>query len=203
MIALEELAALDLLLWKRTGLEAAMALRCNQSTVSRRIARAVNVFGVELQRRHGEWHLRCGLRLLAMKRQLHQLCRVQGRQPLRLEMSPLLAPLLASPPPPGWWLGNLDHIGMGRPLQLLRERVIDAWLIDNPFDLPAEDDPELFRFELFRYPMLLASDAHHPLAGVRGLRIEDLWRFPVPQLPVEQFPCTSRRFRDLGLGGWR
>lgn len=203
MVTLEDLAALDLLIWKRTGLEASRALCCNQSTVSRRIVRTVDVFALDLQRRQGEWQLCVGLWLLAIERQLHQLCRLAGREPLRLEISPLLAPLLAAPPPPGWLLGTFDHIGMGRPLQLLRERVIDAWLIDNLLDLPPLDDPEIRRFDLFRYPLRVAADARHPLVGVQGLCMEDLWRFPVPQLPAEQFPRTSRRFSDLGLGGWK
>jgi hypothetical protein len=201
MVSLEELEALDLLVWKRTGLQASVALGCNQSTVSRRLGRAVDAFGLALQRRQGEWQVRGGLNLLALERQLHQRCRLLGRQPLRLEMSPLLAPLLASPPPPGWRLGALDHIGMARPLQLLRERVIDAWLIDNSLDLPPPDDPATARFDLFRYPLLLAADARHPLTGVRGLRVDDLGRFPVPLLPPEEFPRTSRRLSAFGLGG--
>ncbi|MFM7734341.1 MAG: hypothetical protein ACKO6F_12960 [Cyanobium sp.] len=183
MVTLEELEALDLLVWRRTGLQASMVLGCNQSTVSRRLARAVEVFGLALQRR------------------LYQRCRLLGRQLLRLEMSPLLAPLLACQPPSGWRLGTLDHIGMARPLQLLRERVIDAWLIDNSHDLPPPDDPGIAGFDLFRYTLLLAADPCHPLAGVQGLRRGDLARFPVPQLPPEEFPSTSRCLSAFGLGG--
>jgi hypothetical protein len=201
MVTLDELAALDLLIWKRTGLQASLSLCCSQSTVSRWIARAVDAFRLELQRRRGEWQVRGCLRLLAMERQLHQLCRLEGRGALRLEMTPLLAPLVASPPPPGWLLGTLDHIGVGRPLQLLRERVVDAWLIDNSLDMPAVDDFEITRFDLFRYPLLMAADLRHPLAAVRGLCIHDLLRFPVPQLSPEGFPRTSRHFQRLGLGG--
>jgi hypothetical protein len=29
----------------------------------------------------------------------------------------------------------MDHIGLLRPLQLLRERVIDAWIYDNSLDI--------------------------------------------------------------------
>jgi DNA-binding transcriptional LysR family regulator len=201
MVTLEELEALDILVWKRTGLQVSMALGCNQSTVSRRLARAVDLFGLALQRRRGEWQVRGGLNLLTLERQLHQHCRLLGRQFLRLEISPLLAPLLASPPPPGWRLGTLDHIGIARPLQLLRERVIDAWLIDNSLDMPPPDDPTTARFDLFRYPLLLAADARHPLAGVRGLCIGDLARFPVPMLPPDEFPHSSRRLSAFGLGG--
>jgi len=157
MVSLEELAALDLQIWLRTGPQAAQALGCNQSTISRRVERTLGVFRLKLHRRGGEWHLRGHLQLLRMQRELHQCARFLGQEPLRLEISPLTVPLLVQPPLPGWLLGRGDRLSLLRPLQLLRERILDAWLIDNSVDLPAQEDPEFVRFNLARSPLWLAA----------------------------------------------
>jgi len=201
MVSLEELAALDLQIWLRTGPQAAQALGCNQSTISRRVERTLGVFRLKLHRRSGEWHLRGHLQLLRMQRELHQCARFLGQEPLRLEISPLTVPLLAQPPLPGWLLGRGDRLSLLRPLQLLRERILDAWLIDNSVDLPAPEDPELVRFNLARSPLWLAAVDGHPLVGERGLSLADLRRFPVPHMPQLLFPNTSRAVDALGLSG--
>jgi hypothetical protein len=201
MVSLEELTALDLQIWLRTGKNAARAARCNQSTICRRVDRTLRGFGLRLRRRQGEWHLKGTSLLLAMERELHQLARFLGHEPLRLEVGPLMAPLLASSAPSGWLLGRPDTVGMARPLQFLRDRVIDAWLIDDTVDLPPPEDPEIARFDLFRYPLWLAGAPGHPLDGVRGVSLDDLRRFPVPQLPPDLFPNTALHFADLGLSG--
>jgi hypothetical protein len=201
MVSLEELTALDFQIWLRTGKLAARACRCNQSTISRRVDRTLVGFGLRLGRRGGEWVVKGNGLLLAMERELHQLARFRGHQPLRLEVGPLMAPLVADPAPPGWLLGRNDTIGMSRPLRLLRERVIDAWLIDDTLDLPPPEDPEISRFDLFQYPLWLLCAPGHPLDGVGRVSFDDLRRFPIPQLPPELFPHTSRHLAHLGLAG--
>jgi DNA-binding transcriptional LysR family regulator len=201
MVSLEELNALDLQIWLRTGLQAAQASGCNQSTISRRVERALRVFQLQIRRRGGEWQLRGDPQLLRLEREVHQLSRFLGQQPLRFEITPLMVPLFAKPTPRGWHLGRGDILGLLRPLELLRERILDAWLIDNSFDLPAADDPELVRFDLARYPLWLAAGDGHPLVGERGLSLADLRRFPVPQIPLPLFPKTGPAFTALGLAG--
>jgi hypothetical protein len=201
MVSLEELSALDLQIWLRNGQHAAGAARCNQSTICRRVERTLKGFGLSLARRDGEWTLYGNPLLLTMEREIHQLARFQGLEPLRLEVSPLMAPLVAEPAPRGWLLGRNDAIGMVCPLRLLRQRVIDAWLIDNTMDLPPREDAEIARFDLGRYPLGLAASPDHPLARERGVSFDDLRRFPVPQLPSELFPNTSGHLADLAFGG--
>ena len=201
MVSLEELSALDLQIWLRNGQHAAGAARCNQSTICRRVERTLKGFGLSLARRDGEWILRGNPLLLDMEREIHQLARFLGQEPLRLEVGPLMAPLVAQPAPRSWLLGRNDAIGMVCPLRLLRQRVIDAWLIDNTVDLPPQEDPQIARFDLCRYSLGLAASPDHPLARERGVSFDDLRRFPVPQLPPELFPTTSVHLGDLALGG--
>jgi hypothetical protein len=202
MVSQEELSAVDLLIWQRTGALAAQLSGCNQSTVSRRLARAAEVFRIRLRRIKGEWNVWGQDGLLLMERQLHQVGRLLGHGALRLEVSPYLGPFLAASPPPGWVLGPMDHVGVGRPLQLIRERVIDAWITDSTLELPHPAMPsgELDVFPLVRFPVFLVGDRSHPLAGSGGLSAEDRRSFPSLRIPSEGFPRVAALFEAMGLG---
>jgi len=199
MVDREDLEALDFLLWHRTGQLAAAALGCHQATVSRRLAHCRSVFGLELWREEGEW--RCDPNsLLEIERHLHQLGRFLGDRSLRIEGFPIGSWALLLPLPEGWVHGPLDHVGVRRPLQLLRERVIDAWLCDADADLPATSCHELAVLPLWRAPVQLVADPHHPLAGERGLTQADLLRFPSLDLPAVGFERSRHLFHAQGFG---
>ena len=200
MVTLEELAALDLLLWQRNGKRAAMASGCNQSTISRRLNRAVEAFQLTLRRRGGEWEVEGSTQLLQMERHLHQLGRLLGQEPLRLELCPYVAPFLVDPPPPGWILGTLDHVGVAQPLRLLHERVIDAWVCDTALELLPRELPDLQVFHLYRQPVLLAAHRDHPLARIGGLSHADFARFPSLSLPEGALPHMQAQLASLGFG---
>ncbi|MEI7453839.1 MAG: hypothetical protein WCK04_06395, partial [Actinomycetes bacterium] len=80
MVGVEELASLDFVLWRRTGKQAARALGCNQSTISRRLGRCLEVFQLKMRRRRNEWDVPFSL-LLQLERELHQHCRLLGHLP--------------------------------------------------------------------------------------------------------------------------
>lgn len=199
MITPEELAALDLLVWLRTGQEAGARLGLNQSTVCRRVAHCVEIFGVRPQRLLGEWQITSATPLLQMERHVHQQHRLLGGAPLRLECTTWDVQALALPLPPGWIGGVFDHIGMARPMQLLRERVIDAWINCHHPDLSHLEDAELLVLPLTRFPAWLMASMDHPLAGVRGLRPADLERFPSLALPEGLSPVFERVLQQQNL----
>jgi DNA-binding transcriptional LysR family regulator len=199
MVHPEELAALDLLIWLRTGLQAGRRLGCNQSTISRRVETCRQSFGLRLGRRGGEWHLHGNTLLLEMERTIHQLHRFQSGEHLRLEASPWLGLLLATPPPPPWINGTFDDLGVPRPLQLLRDRVIDAWFCDCRQELPDPGDPEWAIIELGHLPLLLMADRNHPLVGEKGLLAQDLDSFPSLALPEGLYPRTQDLLLAQGL----
>lgn len=200
MVTLEELSALDLLVWHRNGKRAAGISGCNQSTISRRLSRALEAFQLTMRRRRGEWELEGPMLLLQMERQLHQLARLLGQEPLRIEISPYVAPFLVRPEPPGWILGTLDHFGVAQPLRLLQDRVIDAWVCDMALELEPEELPELRVLPLYRQPVLLAADREHPLARIDGLDLKDFARFPSLRLPEGALPRIEARLAALGFG---
>lgn len=58
---------------------------CNQSSVSRRIAHCLEIFGVGLDRQGGQYWLSETKDYLLLERHLHQLLRLRAGQRLRLE----------------------------------------------------------------------------------------------------------------------
>lgn len=200
MVSQDDLAGLDLLLWHGNGPKAASLLGCNQSTVSRRVQRCLEVFGLRLKRRQGEWVVFQPGPLLRMEREIHQMARLLGHQPLRLEGFPAGSAPLFRPPPPGWSVGPQDSIGIVRPLALLRERVIDAWLTDAADDLPDSLNFPIVVWPLARQPITLIAHPSHPLAAVPNLTLADLLRFPTPIIPAEGYPRSHAFCADIGLG---
>jgi DNA-binding transcriptional LysR family regulator len=81
---------------------------------------------------------------------------------------------------------------------LLRQRVVDAWLIAPP-DHPEEDDPDLAVVPLATMPVRLVVGKSHPLADERGVTFRDVHRFPTLALPAGLLPKTEKRLQELGL----
>lgn len=200
MVSQEDLEALDLMQWHGSGPRAAARLHCNQSTVSRRLQRCLASFGLRLRRREGGWVIQGNALLLQMEREIHQLARLLGRHPLRLEGFPGGGHLLLDPTPPGWVQGPNDATSVRAPLALLRDRVIDAWLTSAAEDLPAAPDCSLVVWPLAEVPIVMAADPHHPLVEEHTLTVSDLARFPIPIVPQQDFPCFHARCAELGLG---
>jgi hypothetical protein len=200
VVTKEDLEGLDLLLWQGNGPKAAAQIQCNQSTITRRVQRCLGTFGLRIKRREGEWAILGSSLFLQMEREIHQLARLLGQQQLRLEGFPAYSALLLKPPPPGWMLGPQDAMSTKRPLFLLRERIIDAWLTDAAEDLPESMDVPLAVWPLASQLITLSADARHPLAGEKNLSVSDLLRFPLPIMSAEGFPRSHGICASLGLG---
>ena len=157
------------------------------------------VFSLRLRRHQGEWITEPCL-LLQMEREIHQMARLLGQHPLRLEGFPCGAAPLLRPPPPGWTIGPQDMVGTGAPLTLLRERVIDAWLTDAADDLPETPDFPLVVWPLGRQPITVMADPNHPLAGEKAVSFSDVLRFPLPILCAKGYPRSHAICNGLGLG---
>lgn len=155
---------------------------------------------MRLKRIEGEWTVLGPSLLLQMEREIHQLARLLGHHPLRLEGFPAYSSILLKPPPPGWMLGPHDAMSVKRPLHLLRERAIDVWLTDAADDLPQDLDFPLTVWPLASQPITLSVDARHPLAGERNVSLSDLLRFPLPIIPAEGFPRSHGILANFGLG---
>lgn len=198
MLSLESLACLDLSLWLRSGEASGQRLGLSQSTVSRNCRKALQLFQLKLHKKEQEWQLQGDTFLLQLERRVHQLARWQGLALLRLEATYWSGPLLASPAPEHWLLGNCDIVGVGLPLALLQQGVIDAWLASGP-DWPDDDDPNLIALPLCHYPVHLVVNANHPLLQQASISWDDVAAFPSLALPPGNYPKVQACLQKLGL----
>jgi hypothetical protein len=198
MVSVDELDALDLLIWFGRGAPAARQLGCNQSTISRRCQTVLHTFGLRLHKDSHGWPCTESHDLLERERRLHQLYRLKTGQPLRIDASLLAAPLLRQGAPSGWWRGPLDEVGWQRPFQLLRQRILDAWVSGMAQELPAQEQEWFISVPLLETPMLLAASASDPLTQEPGLAIGD-----VAHLPRLAPRAGSYLHTETLLGAWR
>lgn len=193
------LACLDLLVWLRTGQEAASRLSVNQSSVSRRVNEVARVFGLELRKSQGEWLFEGDPTLLNLERQVHQRYRWEHGEPLRLEAQYYSGPLFCPGLSGDWIRGNFDFLEVSTPLRHLRDGVIDAWIATYP-DLPDDDDPDLACFHLTRYPLGLAVPDGHPLLALgASIRLQDVDPYPTVALDDGAFPKVQAALEALQL----
>ena len=198
MIPVEELDALDLLIWLGRGSDAAERLGCNQSTVSRRTNHCLQVFDLRLHRDADGEPCTRSHDLLRLEREVHQLHRLgQGRN-LRIDASLLAAPLLRGSVPSGWIVGHLDGLGWQRPVELLQERVLDVWITAMAQELEPEALDGMCCLPLLTTPLLLASSKDHPLQGQGQLQHGDLDGMPRLAPRPGSYPRT-----EIMLGAWR
>lgn len=202
MVSLDKLAALDLCIWLRSGEEAARRLAISQPNVSRKVRQVLSCFALKLQIQQREWSLvgpAIHLEMLAMQRLVHQVARWRGLAPLRIEGTYWSGPLLLSPEPQGWIGGRHDIVGVQRPLEWLRQGVIDAWLAGGP-DWPEPHDPDFAVLPLCRMPVHLVVAPGHPLLERRdALSWDVVAAFPSLALPSGTYPKVEASLRSLGL----
>jgi len=205
MLSLETLAALDLTVWLRSGEQAAQRLAITQPTASRRLRQVLRCFRLSLRNPDREWDLvgpTSHLALLQMERDVHQSARWRGMAPLRIEGTYWSGPLLLTPEPQGWIGGRHDTVGLQRPLQWLRQGVIDAWLAGGP-DWPEPADREFAVIQLCHMPVHAVVAPGHPLLqqwrGSGTLSWDDLAAFPSLALPTGAYPKVEASLKALGL----
>ena len=201
LVGVEDLKYLDTQIWVRSGEECAKRLFTTQSTVSRRNAETLKIFGLKIKRDgFGEWVTEGEAGLLNMERKVHQEYRLnKDDEKLRLEANFWAGPTLSHPTPEGWINGVWDHVGMTRPLHLLREGIIDAWIGSYRPDLPEKNDPDFIVIDLCETPVKLVADKLHPLSGKEDISKRDLEAYPSLSLPEGWFPRTEAKLRSHGL----
>jgi hypothetical protein len=201
VISIADLKYLDFQIWLRSGEECAKRLFTTQSTISRRNAETLKTLDLKTKRDEcGEWIIEGDTRLLNMERNIHQLYRLENNEEkLRLEATFWSGPTLAMPVPEGWINGVWNHVGMARPLHLIHEGIIDAWISSYQPDLPEPDNPDFAVIDLCRTPIKLVANKYHPLANKKGLCKQDLESFPALSLPKGWFPRTEDKLRSHGL----
>jgi hypothetical protein len=174
MISQHELESFDLLQWLGTGELAASQLCCNQATVSRQAHHVQATFGISLKRLPGGTYGMTGNDcLLRLERQVHQVARILGRRPLRLQLITGKGHL-AKGLPPGWLCNppsRLEPLVEGA--ALLDSYVLDACIMQRP--QVAVLDPQRFCvIELLSSPLYLVSNGAHAISHEKGITAADL-----------------------------
>ena len=72
---------------------------------------------------------------------------------------------------------------MARPLQLIHEGIIDAWISSYQPDLPEPGNPDFAVIDICKTPARLVENKHHPLAKKKIICKLDLESFPTLSLP--------------------
>lgn len=199
----EGLIALDHLCWLGSGRQVADRMGCNPSTVSRKAEACAVTLGLLLRKRAGLWMLYGAGDLLEAERHLHQRYRLAGYCPLRLDLCADLAGLLADPPHASWMSGGQGHFVSRRPLELLEQRVIDAWLCSFCEELPALEDAVWEVMDLLLLPLLLLAHSDHELLAGDASGADDaavLHSFPCLALPDHCQPRRQALLQRLGFG---
>jgi DNA-binding transcriptional LysR family regulator len=201
MLTPEALQSLDYLIWLGSGEHAAQHSHCSQSAISRRAAHAADVLGVSLRKSRNEWGTEPHSLLLNLERQVHQLYRLLKTKRLRLESDHWAGRQILVDLPSQWISGRRGRIGIQRPMQLLQERVIDAWISCSKPDLPGQDDPIFAVYEIANIPLRMACANNHPLVGESGLTTSDLIQYPSLGLASAYYPQFGALLKQRGL--WR
>lgn len=197
MVTLDTLAALDALIWLRTGDRAAEFLNCTQSTVSRVSRRCLSTFGLALSKCEGEWQLQGDPTLINLERHVHQVRRWRLGLGLRLEAQHWCHYWLDAAPEAQWCRGNGNYFEYHRPLALLQQGIIDAWICSSP-DVPEVSD--LVAIPLVSMPIHPVVKPGHPLLQQgANLCLQDLANYPVLPLPDGAFPLFQRMLQTLNL----
>lgn len=201
MVSAAQLAAFDGLLWVGNGQQAGMMSSLSQPTISRAAHHVANSLGLSLQKVRGEWHVTGHTQQLELERIRHQTDRLNTGVSLRLEAGAISSRVLAEAPLTPWILGRADAINQPRSLDLLKQRVIDAWICTSAQDLPEDPRHEMCVRALFRAPLRLVASSTHALTKERGLRTADLSEFPSVALDGDWFPRSAAVLESHGL--WR
>lgn len=199
MLSQDCLEALDYLIWLGAETQAAAMANCNQSTISRRAKQAASVFEVQMYKCNGEWNTLASNNLLTLERQVHQLFRFSIKHRLRLESDHWAGRQVLKALPSPWVHGRVGRIGIERPMQLLRERIIDAWISCSKADLPAQDDPTYQVHELATMPVAIACAPDHPLTKAKELSVGDLQQFPSLGVESHHYPKFALEMQAHGL----
>lgn len=199
MLSVELLQALDDMIWLGSEAQAAALSHCNQSTICRRAKQAAEIFSLHVAKINHEWRITRNSNLLNLERHVHQLFRFQSNCRLRIESDHWVGQGFTNSLPDGWIHGKPRRIGIEKPIRLLKERVIDAWISSTISDLPADDDPILRVFQMAQMPVEIACAHDHPLASTRRLSSDDLLQFPSLALPSHLYPNFSTQMQSKGL----
>ena len=183
MVTVEHLSSLDCLIWLQACHAVGEAIGQHQTTVSRHQKKCAEAFSIQVEKSGGEWRISGDTELLQLEREVHQAARLQAHHRLRLEANGYGTTTLGLKVPQAWVIGrsriqHAQHLN-----QLLKQRIIDAWLIGPRRERPADLSFQLIPIQRGSQAACLAVLAEHqssePVVDlVKALESEPI---PVPR----------------------
>ena len=191
MVTVDQLCCLDGLIWLQSGQAVGALTRQHQTTVSRNQRKCARTLGVDVLKRDGFWRIEGDSQLLELERRVHQAARLKLGQGLRLEATATSGTNLAREIEGAWIVGSSRLQKPTHFAALLRQRVIDAWLLHGTqgpetseaiLSLPLGDDPEAMRLLV-----------HRDLAQQPAIQtlVESLVALQPPVLPLDSWSSVS------------
>jgi len=203
LVSLDQLEALDYLIWTGSGESAGKQLNRSQPTVSRHASECSRAFGVRLRKTDKCWDTEGNSYLLDLERSVHQLCRLQGRRKLRIEINPWDQELLE---PKGSPFTEIGYCGDGRPAQaisLLRRRIIDLYF--TQFGRATKDfcskDGAINVLPLASFQVGFMAHKEHPVHRSHCHDLDGLRTYPTVRWPKGILPSFEQHLTERGL--WR
>jgi hypothetical protein len=197
LVSLDLLSSLDGLVWLQSGELVGKCFQQHQTTVSRNHKKCADVFGIELIKRDGIWSVEGPSELLNLERNVHQLARFKGQALLRLESNSWISGALSSPSPESWITGSCKPQGVKRCVDLIHQRIIDAWLC--PSNEAPLDEPGLTIYPLCTVPMRLMVASDHPLLKWDVQTLEQVKKYPWRQISRGAYPQIEKLLKSLDL----
>ena len=150
MVSVDQLCCLDGLIWLQSGNAVGALTRQHQTTVSRNQKKCAKTLGVDVLKRDGRWQIEGDSQLLQLERSVHQVARLKLVRSLRLEATLSADTNLPEGTASEWVFGTSRIQNPKHFSELLKQRVIDAWL--TPWSAAEAGDAELAWIPLWDEP---------------------------------------------------
>jgi hypothetical protein len=205
LVSVEQLEALDHLIWIGSGQAAARMLNRSQPTISRQAKDCANIFRVRIKKQERHWICEGNDYLLELERSVHQLGRFQGQRPLRAEINPWDRDLLRLTDVPYLKTGYCGEASPARALELLKAKVIDAYITrfgSSALEL-CRDASELELISLATFKVHAMAHQGHGVLTSEVRQLEQLKTFSILCWPEGVLPSFERHLQrhDLWTGG--
>lgn len=201
MVSIEQLEALDLLVWLGSGERAAQVLHRSQPTISRQAKDCAHTFRTKLKKQGRNWITEGNTYLLELERSVHQLARLRGQRKIRAEINPWDNQLLQLKQLPHLQSGYCGDARPARALELLKDKVVDAYITrfgSSSRELCSED-PDIAVITLAQFQVSAMAHQDHEALRMKLTQPNQLHHHLIQCWPEGALPSFERHLKARGF----